>query len=164
MSKSKRVDTSDINTGYVISYADKSTREAKPDPMPMQVTEPASAPTEKPELETAVVETITGTEPAEEPVQETATVSVKREPSKRKRGQVDTYDDVFLKRKELKTRQSVYISQEIHVSIARLVHVLALAGKEISVGGYIDNVLAEHMESHKEVIADLFRQQLDKFL
>lgn len=74
------------------------------------------------------------------------------------------YAEVFLRRKELKNRQSVYISKEIHASIVRLVHVLALAGKEISVGGYIDNVLAEHMESHKEVIADLFRQQLDTFL
>lgn len=95
-----------------------------------------------------------------EPVQETAPAT----PRKRKRGQVETYDDVFLKRKELKTRQSVYISQEIHASIARLVHVLALAGKEISVGGYIDNVLAEHLESHKDVIAELYRQQLDKFM
>ena len=34
----------------------------------------------------------------------------------------------------LKTRQPVYISQEIHRSVIKLVHLLALAGKEISVG------------------------------
>jgi hypothetical protein len=89
---------------------------------------------------------------------------VKREAPKHKRGQPEKIDEVFLKRKELKNRQSVYISQQVHASIARLVHVLALDGKELSVGGYIDNVLAEHLESHKEVIAELYRKQLEQFL
>ncbi len=122
---------------------------------PAGTLQPETPPVEKVSLPAAEPEPV-----SEEPVQET----VSTPPRKRKRGQVETYDEVFLKRKELKTRQSVYISQEIHASIARLVHVLALAGKEISVGGYIDNVLAEHMESHKDVIAELYRQQLDKFL
>ncbi|GEM_PF-2335287 len=75
-----------------------------------------------------------------------------------------SYIKSFLKHKKFKTRQSVYISQEVHASIARLVHVLALTGKEISVGGYIDNVLCEHLENHKEVIENMYRKQLDQFL
>lgn len=59
-----------------------------------------------------------------------------------------SYIKSFLKHKN-KTRQSVYISQEVHASIARLVHVLALTGKEISVGGYIDNVLANIWKTTK---------------
>jgi hypothetical protein len=71
---------------------------------------------------------------------------------------------VYLKRRELKTRQPVYISQEIHRSIIKLVHLLALAGKEISVGGYIDNVLAEHLRQHKDEIAELYRSGIDDIL
>lgn len=94
---------------------------------------------------------------------ETKAPPPRRESSKRKRGQAE-YGDVFLKRKEFKTRQSVYISQEVHASIARLVHVLALTGNEISVGGYIDNVLSEHLESYKEVFSEMYRKQLDQLL
>lgn len=81
--------------------------------------------------------------------------------SRRRRG---SYDEVYLKRRELKTRQPVYISQEIHRSIIKLVHLLALAGKEISVGGYIDNVLAEHLRQHRDEIAELYRSGIDDIL
>lgn len=81
--------------------------------------------------------------------------------SRRRRG---SYDEVYLKRRELKTRQPVYISQEIHRSVIKLVHLLALAGKEISVGGYIDNVLAEHLRQHKDEIAELYRSGIDDIL
>ena len=90
-------------------------------------------------------------------------LSESKKPTRRRKGQ-GNYDETFLKRKELKTRQPVYISQGIHASIIRLVHLLALAGKEISVGGYIDNVLAEHLEQHKEEITELYRKQLDNIL
>lgn len=81
--------------------------------------------------------------------------------SRRRKG---SYDEVYLKRRELKTRQPVYISQEIHRSVIKLVHLLALAGKEISVGGYIDNVLAEHLRQHKDEIAELYRSGIDDIL
>ena len=81
--------------------------------------------------------------------------------TRRRRG---NYDEVYLKKKELKTRQPVYISQEVHQDITRLVHLLALMNKGISVGGYIDNVLSEHLRQHKDEIADLYRQQLDDFV
>ena len=97
-----------------------------------------------------------GEEPAAAPTDGTA-----KGKSRRRRG---SYDEVYLKRRELKTRQPVYISQEIHRSIIKLVHLLALAGKEISVGGYIDNVLAEHLRQHKDEIAELYRSGIDDIL
>ena len=75
----------------------------------------------------------------------------------KKRGQSE-YGEKFLKRNELKTRQCVYISGQIHAVISRLVHVIA--DKDITVGGYIDTVLAEHLERHKEEINELYRQKI----
>lgn len=75
-----------------------------------------------------------------------------------------SYIGSFLKHKEFKSRQCVYIGQDVHASIARLVHVLALTGNKISLGGYIDNILAEHLDSHKEVIENMYRKQLNQFL
>ncbi len=80
-----------------------------------------------------------------------ATDAPKNKPRKRR----GNYEEVFLKRKELKTRQPVYISQSVHQRIKRLVKMLALADKEISVGGYIDNVLEEHLEQHKDEIDEM---------
>lgn len=85
-----------------------------------------------------------------------------REPGKgRKRGQSE-YGEKFLKRNELKTRQCVYISGQIHAVISRLVHVIA--DKDITVGGYIDTVLAEHLESHKDEINELYRQKREDLI
>jgi len=85
-----------------------------------------------------------------------------REPGKgRKRGQSE-YGEKFLKRNELKTRQCVYISGQIHGVISRLVHVIA--DKDITVGGYIDTVLTEHLESHKDEINELYRQKREDLI
>ena len=72
------------------------------------------------------------------------------------------YGEKFLKRNELKTRQCVYISQPIHAVISRLVHVIA--DKDITVGGYIDTVLAEHLERHKDEINELYRQKREDLI
>lgn len=83
------------------------------------------------------------------------------ERAKEKRG-LSEYGEKFLKRNELKTRQCVYISGQIHAVISRLVHVIA--DKDITVGGYIDTVLAEHLERHKEEINELYRQKREDLI
>jgi hypothetical protein len=83
-----------------------------------------------------------------------------RETNKRKRGQSPaSFKETFLVRNEIKTRQCVYISHRVHALIAKLVRTLVDAGNEITVGGYIDTVLDEHMQLHKDEINELYRQQ-----
>ena len=85
-----------------------------------------------------------------------------RETGKGKKRGLSEYGEKFLKRNELKTRQCVYISGQIHAVISRLVHVIA--DKDITVGGYIDTVLAEHLERHKEEINELYRQKREDLI
>ena len=85
-----------------------------------------------------------------------------RETGKGKKRGLTEYGEKFLKRNELKTRQCVYISGQIHAVISRLVHVIA--DKDITVGGYIDTVLAEHLERHKEEINELYRQKREDLI
>lgn len=82
-----------------------------------------------------------------------------KEMPKRKRGQTADYKETFLRRNEMKTRQCVYISYDVHAVIAKLVRVLVSAGNDVTVGGYIDTVLYEHLQSHKEEINEAYRQQ-----
>ena len=85
-----------------------------------------------------------------------------REAGKGKKRGLSEYGEKFLKRNELKTRQCVYISGQIHAVISRLVQVIA--DKDITVGGYIDTVLAEHLERHKEEINELYRQKREDLI
>ena len=85
-----------------------------------------------------------------------------RETGKGKKRGLSEYGEKFLKRNALQTRQCVYISGQIHAVISRLVHVIA--DKDITVGGYIDTVLAEHLERHKEEINELYRQKREDLL
>ena len=74
------------------------------------------------------------------------------------------YKETFLKRNKIKTRQCVYISFDAHTVITKLVRALVDAGNDISVGGYIDTVLNEHLQLHKEEINEIYRQRPDDLL
>ena len=96
---------------------------------------------------------------AVEPEKEPEAVREAKEQTRRKRGQSANYKETYLKRNEIKTRQCVYISYEVHAVIAKLVRTLVDEGSDISVGGYIDTVLWEHLQLHKEEINELYRHQ-----
>jgi hypothetical protein len=75
-----------------------------------------------------------------------------------------SYASRYLKRNRITTRQCVYISHDIHGIIARLVRQLANQGQEITVGGYIDTVLSEHLQANKEEINEVYRSGSDNLL
>ena len=79
-----------------------------------------------------------------------------KEPVHRKHNNMD-YSSMFLGRNEIKARSCVYISQRIHATISEIVRVIA--DKDVTVGGYIDNVLLQHLESHKDEINDLYKKE-----
>ena len=69
---------------------------------------------------------------------------------------------LFLRRNEIKTRQCVYISRDVHGKILKIVN--DIAGGEISVGGYVDTVLRQHLEQHKERINELYKKQREDLI
>jgi len=79
-----------------------------------------------------------------------------KEPQKHKHTITSDYTSIFLQKNELKTRQCVYISERIHTTISEIVRVIA--DKDVTVGGYIDNVLLQHLETHKDEINELYKK------
>jgi hypothetical protein len=73
---------------------------------------------------------------------------------------VSDYAATFLKRKEFKTRQCVYVSQHVHATISEIVRVIS--DREITVGGYIDSILMEHLETHRDEIMELYNSELSR--
>lgn len=67
----------------------------------------------------------------------------------------------FLAPKEIQTRQCVYISRDVHQKIAKMVNVLS--NGETTIGGYIDNVLLEHLNEHRDEINTLYHKQVKDF-
>lgn len=63
----------------------------------------------------------------------------------------------YLSRNEIKTRQCIYISREIQQKIAKIVNILS--NGDATIGGYIDNVLAEHLRNHKDEINALYHEK-----
>ena len=110
-------------------------------------------------LSTLGEESVPETEPP--PVQYTAKEKPQRDTVRRKR-QEDDYSGLFLRRNEIKTRQCVYISRDVHSKILKIVN--DIAGREISVGGYVDTVLRQHLEQHKEKINELYKKQREDLI
>ena len=99
------------------------------------------------------------------PETEQPPVPPKEKPPKdsgRRKRQEDDYSGLFLRRNEIKTRQCVYISRDVHSKILKIVN--DIAGREISVGGYVDTVLRQHLEQHKERINELYRKQREDLI
>jgi len=118
------------------------------------VKETAKSAAESVEIEKAV-ETV---EPVPEKPKEAKEA---KETGRRKRNSSGAdYGSQFLLRNEFKTRQCVYISQRIHATISEIVRVIS--DKDITVGGYIDSILMEHLETHREEITELYNKELEK--
>ncbi len=79
--------------------------------------------------------------------------------SRKKKGDVD-YDGEFFKRNEFKARQNVYISQKNHAIISKIIQ--TIGNREMSVGGYIDLIITEHLEHYESEIMESFRKWKEK--
>ena len=72
----------------------------------------------------------------------------------------ENYKSVFLKKRSVCIRQSVYISGEIQKRITQIVGVIT--GKQVSIGNFIDNVLEEHLSTHNDVLSALYWEEMQK--
>ena len=72
----------------------------------------------------------------------------------------ESYKSVFLKKRSVCNRQSVYISGEIQKRIMQIVGVIT--NKQVSIGSFIDNVLEEHLNTYNDVLSALYREEMQK--
>ncbi len=107
---------------------------------------------------------VTSSPKSEEAEEETEEPEEKEVVSKRtyKKKKNSEYLDAFLKPRVLKQRQSVYISQDVHEFIAKIVKKLGV--RNMTVGVFIDTVMTQHIKEHKdELRAIYYREEGDIF-
>lgn len=99
-------------------------------------------------------DSVSGLEKIEPPVRE----------SSKKKTKLSSYEDVFIVKNEIKSRHSVHISREVHGTIISLVRSLIENGYEVSVGGYIDTVLKEHIQTYKNEINEFYNRKKNRLV
>ena len=72
------------------------------------------------------------------------------------------YLDVFLKPRVLKQRQCVYVGQDVHEFISKIINKLNV--KNLTVGVFIDTVMTEHIKDHTDDLrAIYYKEEKDIF-
>ena len=94
--------------------------------------------------------------------EEKSCAQARRDASGKKKQQDDDYIGLYLGRNEIKTRQCVYISRDVHSVILKIVN--SIAPEDTTVGGYIDTVLRFHLQQHKDRINELYKKQRDNLI
>ena len=118
---------------------------------------------------------ITGEEPAPPPIpaipvddneeegagDATPAPTVDATPRPRKRSQPkEDYESVFMSARALKRRKSVYLSEETHERVMLILHTIKKG--ELSVSGFLENVVLHHLETYKEEISALYESRQRK--
>ena len=99
--------------------------------------------------------------PEPPPAQPVTQEKAQRDSVRRKRSEED-YNELFLRRNEIKTRQCVYISRDVHGKILKIVN--DIAGGEISVVAEAFTEMRRHLEQHKERINELYKKQREDLI
>lgn len=75
---------------------------------------------------------------------------------RRMRGRIpEDYAARYLERNRFRRRHVVYVSRQTHDTVAELVRRLSDTGADITAGGFIDNVVRDHLARHKGIFERL---------
>ena len=102
------------------------------------------------------VQTVTSAEPEQFEMPEKP-----KEESRTKRARQQEYESLFIRESDLppaRFGKSVYIRKKYHDRISQIVSVIS--AKEVSLFGYIDNVLTHHFENFEDDIVQSFKKNI----
>lgn len=97
-------------------------------------------------------------EPSETPRPEVRPKTVFRS-GKRQKEEPNSYRARYLVPMTSSLRSQTYINKEVYDRIRRFLPVIA---PEVSISGYISNILVEHMERYAKEINELYEKQFEK--
>lgn len=143
---SKKIDTSGLDSDFIIGQTDRTNREAKPNP---EETSPVA---------NTVLEEVKPAASVAVPVP-AITEAPREENKQRRKPQPEDYEALFIRTAPTTTRsgKAVYIRKEFHDRIMRIVQNIGF--NEVSLFSYIDNVLEHHFNTYQDDITELYRKR-----
>lgn len=97
--------------------------------------------------------------PVLEPIKQEA--AMKQEDLSEEEENTRTYRETFLARKLTGTRRQTYIHESLYETLARVLPVIA---PDTSVPAFVSNVLAEHLEKHRDIIGEICSQKFKEMM
>jgi len=79
---------------------------------------------------------------------------------KRKRIEQTDYRETYFEKINLSDRQQISISRETHLTLFNVVNMVG--GHKATISSYVENIILQHLESHKEEINQLYETQCKK--
>lgn len=79
---------------------------------------------------------------------------------KQKRIEQTDYRGIYFEKINLSDRQQVSISRETHLTLFNVVNMIG--GHKATISSYIENIILQHLETHKEEINNLYENQCKK--
>ena len=64
------------------------------------------------------------------------------------------YREAFFKKVDLSYRKSIYIAKETHSTLLKIVNIIG--ERKTNLSSYVENIILQHLESHKEEINELY--------
>ncbi len=83
----------------------------------------------------------------------------KESPTRKRNAQTD-YRKTYFGKVDLSDRQSIYISRNTHLTLFNVVNMIG--GHKATISSYVENIILQHLESHKEEINNLYEIQYKK--
>jgi len=150
-----RVNTAEIDERLIVALVrkDQVKQEIVPPPLvPLAASVPVGAPVQPEEFK----------EPnkLEETEKTVSYPEPQKEETRSKRAILQEYETLFIKETDLppaRFGKSVYIRKEYHDQISQIISVIG--GNEVSLFGYIDNVLAHHLDNYRDEIIRSFKKK-----
>jgi hypothetical protein len=76
-------------------------------------------------------------------------------PTRRKRReQPESYTETYFRRIDFTDRQPLYITRATHEKLMLIVNIIG--GRKATISSYVENILLQHLDSHREEIGRLF--------
>jgi len=83
----------------------------------------------------------------------------KETPIRKRNAQTD-YRKTYFEKVDLSDRQQISISRETHLTLFSVVSMIG--GHKATISSYVENIILQHLESHKEEINQLYETQYKK--
>jgi hypothetical protein len=70
------------------------------------------------------------------------------------------YCEIYFEKVDLTYRQSLCITKETHSTLLNVVNMIG--GRKANLSSYVENIILQHLESHKEEINELYENEFKK--
>ena len=91
---------------------------------------------------------------------EIAPVSVLSLARRKRKEQPESFKDMYFRRVDFSDRQPLYITRYTHEKLMMIVNLIG--GRKATIGSYVENILLQHLECHREEINRLFDEHYTK--